>query len=46
MIDSEILSVPHTRMAERAFVLRPLCDLAPELRPRRWARAWLSWLPG
>ena len=33
VIDSEILSVPHARMAERAFVLRPLCDLAPELHP-------------
>ncbi|MDZ7938762.1 MAG: 2-amino-4-hydroxy-6-hydroxymethyldihydropteridine diphosphokinase [Rhodoferax sp.] len=29
-IDSPHLTVPHPRMAERAFVLRPLHDLAPE----------------
>jgi 2-amino-4-hydroxy-6-hydroxymethyldihydropteridine diphosphokinase len=31
LIDSEGLVVPHPRLAERAFVLRPLLDLDPEL---------------
>ena len=30
IISSERLSVPHPLMFERQFVLRPLCDLAPE----------------
>ena len=29
-IDTPELTVPHPRMAERAFVLRPLADLAPQ----------------
>lgn len=29
--DTETLTVPHPRMTERAFVLIPLYDLAPEL---------------
>ena len=31
-IDTPRLSVPHTRMHQRAFVLRPLQDLAPGLQ--------------
>jgi 2-amino-4-hydroxy-6-hydroxymethyldihydropteridine diphosphokinase len=31
-IDTPRLSVPHPRMHQRAFVLRPLQDLAPTLR--------------
>ena len=30
LIDTPTLTVPHPRMAERAFVLRPLADLVPE----------------
>ena len=30
-IDSPTLTVPHPRMHQRAFVLRPLADIAPAL---------------
>jgi 2-amino-4-hydroxy-6-hydroxymethyldihydropteridine diphosphokinase len=30
-VDTEDLTVPHPRMAERNFVMRPLLDLAPDL---------------
>jgi 2-amino-4-hydroxy-6-hydroxymethyldihydropteridine diphosphokinase len=32
VVDTPELTVPHPRLAERAFVLIPLCELAPELR--------------
>ena len=30
-IDTPTLTVPHPRMEQRAFVLEPLCELAPDL---------------
>jgi len=32
-LKDDALTLPHPRLAERAFVLRPLCDLAPDLQP-------------
>lgn len=31
-LQSEALIIPHALMAERAFVLEPLCDIAPDVR--------------
>lgn len=35
ILDTEQLAVPHPRMMERAFVLRPLTEIAPDLRDPR-----------
>ncbi|WP_426117132.1 2-amino-4-hydroxy-6-hydroxymethyldihydropteridine diphosphokinase [Massilia sp. PWRC2] len=31
-LDTDVLTVPHPRMHQRAFVLAPLCEIAPALR--------------
>ncbi|MGA9468239.1 MAG: 2-amino-4-hydroxy-6-hydroxymethyldihydropteridine diphosphokinase [Exiguobacterium marinum] len=45
-IQSEHLTVPHPRMHERAFVLAPLTEIAPELVVKgRTVTSWLDALP-
>ncbi|MGQ9367483.1 2-amino-4-hydroxy-6-hydroxymethyldihydropteridine diphosphokinase [Azospirillum sp. ST 5-10] len=39
VLDSADLTVPHPRMAERAFVLRPLADIAAAVRHPRLGRS-------
>jgi 2-amino-4-hydroxy-6-hydroxymethyldihydropteridine diphosphokinase len=39
VIDDEDLVVPHPRIGERAFVLKPLEDLDPSLVPSDWRDA-------
>jgi 2-amino-4-hydroxy-6-hydroxymethyldihydropteridine diphosphokinase len=44
--ESERLTLPHPRAHEREFVLRPLCDVDPDLvLGGRTARDWLAGLP-
>jgi dihydroneopterin aldolase/2-amino-4-hydroxy-6-hydroxymethyldihydropteridine diphosphokinase len=36
VIQSEELTIPHPRFAERRFVLEPLSEIAPEHCPSHW----------
>ncbi len=38
-LDTPTLTVPHPRMIERAFVLAPLTEIAPDLRHPSWDRS-------
>jgi 2-amino-4-hydroxy-6-hydroxymethyldihydropteridine diphosphokinase len=38
VVDDPDLIVPHPRLQERRFVVRPLSDIAPELVPSAWER--------
>ena len=44
--DDPGLQLPHPRMTERAFVLRPLTELAPSLRDPRTGRFYRELLQG
>jgi len=37
-IDDASLTVPHPRLEERAFVLAPLAEIAPEFRHPKWGK--------
>jgi dihydropteroate synthase len=38
-LHDDLLTIPHPRIAERSFVLRPLADLDPQLVPPGWDRS-------
>lgn len=40
VLDTPRLTLPHPRLGERAFVLRPLLEIAPELAPLAAGNAW------
>lgn len=49
IIDTPDLTIPHAKMAERAFVLTPLAEIAPEVQHpafKKTAQALLDSLPG
>jgi 2-amino-4-hydroxy-6-hydroxymethyldihydropteridine diphosphokinase len=45
-LESPTLTIPHPRLGERAFVLVPLADLAPDLRPAGSSRTVREMLAG
>jgi 2-amino-4-hydroxy-6-hydroxymethyldihydropteridine diphosphokinase len=42
VLDTPRLTLPHPRLGERAFVLRPLLEIAPEMAPLAAAPGWQS----
>lgn len=46
VVDTPDLIVPHPRMAERRFVLEPLCVLAPDLKHPRLEKTIVELLAG
>ncbi|MGQ3051642.1 MAG: 2-amino-4-hydroxy-6-hydroxymethyldihydropteridine diphosphokinase [Roseateles sp.] len=40
LLDTPRLTLPHPRLGERAFVLRPLLEIAPELAPLATGQGW------
>ncbi|MEM1108655.1 MAG: 2-amino-4-hydroxy-6-hydroxymethyldihydropteridine diphosphokinase [Planctomycetota bacterium] len=44
VLDLPHLTLPHPRLHERAFVLQPMCDLAPDLVHPTLGRTMLQWL--
>jgi len=42
VVDTPRLTLPHPRLGERAFVLRPLLEIAPELAHLAAGNAWRS----